>query len=130
MIPKSYTTEQVARMLDVPARSVYRWIVTGLVRPHLVPGRGGETAVWSDRDVREARIVARLLRQYGVNAETTARVMEQVRESGATEGEDPRPIYLELLMPGTDELVPPPAVTMKPRDPAQTTLPLRVAMAS
>jgi DNA-binding transcriptional MerR regulator len=53
------TSEQVAEQLGVPYRSLMRWAAEGLVQP-LTFGKGNSARLWTERQINEARVVARL----------------------------------------------------------------------
>lgn len=74
------TSEQVAGLLNVPYRSLMRWVVDGLVEPYAI-GRGNPARLWSEKHVREVRIIARL-RGEGVSMQKLKKVAEFLRARG------------------------------------------------
>ncbi len=71
-----YTTQQLARILDVPAGELSRWVRLGLVRPQQVVRR---LRFFDFRDVATARRLAQLTRA-GVSAARLRRSLEELSQ--------------------------------------------------
>lgn len=59
VLEPTFSTKEVAELADVPIRTLQWWVQQGLLRPHTYGGRGVDTR-WSNKDVREARVLAKL----------------------------------------------------------------------
>lgn len=113
-------------MLQVPQRTLTRWVELGLLVPERVPMTLGSErwlAGWTARDLREAEIVAELVRRYGLPVATVAQLMEDVRKRESLEDLEGA-VYLQLAAPVADgsRIVPALRVTTHPEDHAQTEL--------
>jgi predicted DNA-binding transcriptional regulator AlpA len=64
---KSYTTAEVAKMLKISTRTLYRYLYDGLVpEPHMVSFGRLKARAWSDKDIRHAKqLLQKRSKQYG-----------------------------------------------------------------
>jgi excisionase family DNA binding protein len=74
------TSEEVAERLGVPYRSLMRWTAEGLIESHAV-GKGNALRLWSEKHLREARVVAQL-RSGGVSMENVKKAADYLRSCG------------------------------------------------
>lgn len=98
------TTTETAELLEVPSRTLIRWVTEGLLRPQRIEqGPKRWIALWSERDMREAQLALSLLRDVRLPLEQVRTLMEAARNAPTLEGG----IYLQLLAPlGKEEWVP------------------------
>lgn len=73
----TYTSMQVANMLNIPQRTLMHWQEWGLVRPEGGKGRGKNT-IWTSKEVREASIIA-ALRASRISMQKLRDVLEYLR---------------------------------------------------
>jgi DNA-binding transcriptional MerR regulator len=114
-----YSSAEVAGMLGVHPRRVLRW-AEEVIRPEIVEGAGRGAYSWTEREVREARLI-RNLTDLGLTLEKIVAVIETLRDrQDDLEG----PVFLEVYA-GAERLPKPGfGVTARKRDAAQIRLPL------
>ncbi len=78
---RAWTSEEVAEKINVPYRTLMRWQQEQLIQPERAGKHQKSAALWSQKNLREARVIA-TLRSQGVSLQKTRRAMEYLRSIG------------------------------------------------
>jgi len=75
-----YKTPEVAEMIGIPHRTLLRWIESGVVRIHKPPSSRGDRALFSEKDLRELKVLASLREK--VSLQKLRRIRAYLRSLG------------------------------------------------
>jgi len=79
--PGFVTSEDAAKLLGIPYRSLMHWVEYQLVEPYRAGNRQRAPRLWSEKHIREARVI-KTLRDDGVSMQAVKRAMDYLRREG------------------------------------------------